>query len=247
MPKEKIIYEGTPAGSWMVTFSDMNTLLLTFFVLLFSMATIATDKFDEIFQTQEGDGLGLLDEEGTTYSSSIIYNPLPLIERGARVSLLEAFSTTEDLVNENIGLPDGVEIDISDGISGKITITLADRILFPPGETEISATNRELLEKLRLFIQKIIAIAPRRMIVEGHSDNRPPKEERFTISARRAHSVLEVLLADGILPPSLFTIVGYGDTKPVAPNNSDANRAVNRRVRVILEPPETEIRREDIY
>lgn len=247
MAKEKIVYEGTPVGSWMVTFSDMNTLLLTFFVLLFSMATIADDKFDEVFEREEGDGLGLLEDEGTTYSSSMIYDPLPMMAKSSRKSLLQAFSTAADMPNASAGVPDGVEIDISDGISGRITITLADRILFEPGETELTPANRELLRQVRLFIQKIIAISPRTMVIEGHSDNRPPEEERFDISFRRAKAVLDVLLADRVLPPSLFSVIGYGDTKALLPNNTDENRAFNRRVRIVLEPPEDTMNPDEVF
>jgi len=241
MAKEKIVYEGTPVGNWMVTFSDMNTLLLTFFVLLFSMSTIATDRFDEIFQNNKGDGLGLMSDEGTSYSSSIIIDPMPILQESARVSLLRSFNTSDDLLNESVGLPNGVEINFSGDLNGQITITLADRILFEPGESSLDPRHEELMNNLRLFIQKVIAISPRRIVIEGHSDNRTTEAERLTISAERAMAVLEEMLKDNVLPPSLFSIVGYGDAKPIVPNNSDANRARNRRVRVVLEAPEDDI------
>jgi chemotaxis protein MotB len=238
MAKIEKVYEGTPTGNWMVTFSDMNTLLLTFFVLLFSMSSLTTEKFEEIFQPNKGDQLGLLSTSSLVYASRLVFDPMPAIPKDRVRTALNVFRQDGDKFHAPINLPDGVEITISDAPGGVVTIVLADRMLFAPGQTELTRESMEFLDKVRLFIGRIISVIPRRIIVEGHSDNTAPEEERYIISARRAESVLLHLLGDGTLPPELFSVIGYGSSKPLVPNNSDANRAKNRRVRIVLEPPE---------
>lgn len=236
MVKKIIKYEGTPLGSWMVTFSDMNTLLLTFFVLLFSMSSLATDQFEEIFQPNRGDGLGLLSDESKAYSSTIHFDPFPLLPKSAPKSALNVFRSEEDEKGKTVGIPAGVEFKISPGLNGTITIMLADKLLFPPGSTELSEESRDFLDKVQLFLQKILTITPRRVMVEGHTDNTTPVDEGYRISAKRAEVVLLYLLKDETLPPELFSVIGWGASKPLVLNNSDENRAKNRRVRIILEP-----------
>lgn len=245
MPKkEKIVLSGTPAGAWMLTFSDMNTLLLTFFVLLFSMSTLATDEFEEMFQARQGEGLGLLNKDARAYSSKLVFDPTPLLPKNAVSSALNVFRSVDEQGRRQVNVPDGVEFQINDAADGVVTILIADRLLFGPGETALTPESMVFLEKVRLFLQRILSVMPRRVIVEGYTDNSTPTEEGYIISAERAEAVLRFLLADGVLPPELFSVVGYGDSKPLVPNTSDENRAKNRRVRIYLEPLESP---DDVY
>lgn len=237
--KIKIVAAGTPMGSWMLTFSDMNTLLLTFFVLLFSMSTIATDKFEEMAQAKQGDGLGLRGKDARAYSSKLVFDPSPLLPKNAVSSALNVFRSIDEKGSRQVNVPDGVEFQINDAADGVVTILIADKLLFEPGQTELDPDSLEFLEKVRLFLQRILTVMPRRVIVEGHTDNSTPEEEGYIMSAKRAEAVLLFLLADGVLPPELFSIVGYGASKPRLPNTSDENRAKNRRVRIYLEPLES--------
>ena len=143
-----------------------------------------------------------------------------------------------------MNVPDGVEFQINDATDGVVTILIADRVLFGPGQTELTQQSEEFLGNVRLFLQRILSVMPRRVIIEGHTDNSTPDEEGYIMSARRAEAVLLFLLADGVLPPELFSIVGYGPSKPILPNTSDENRAKNRRVRIFLEPLKSP---DDIY
>lgn len=239
MPKkEKVVFEGTPVGSWMVTFSDMNTLLLTFFVLLFSMSSLSTDTFDEMFKPSKGDSLGLLNEDTRAYASKLIFDPRPVLPKGVVRSALNVFRDESDIPGETINIPDGVQFDIIDAETGVLSIVLADRLLYAPGQTTLSEESREFLTKFRRFLHKIFDVLPRRVVIEGHTDNTAPEEERFVVSAQRAEAVLEFILADNTMPPALFSIVGYGSTRPIVENTSDENRAINRRVRIVLEPEE---------
>lgn len=231
--------EGAPQGGWMLTFSDMNTLLLTFFVLLFSMSSINPDKFEEMTSpSTEGDGLGLLSDMSQTYNSGVFFDPFPFLAKHAVSSALDVFRTPQDQPNMTIGLPEGVEFELTDDPYGEVAIVMADKLLFAPEATELSDESKDFLRKVRMFLNKVLAFQARRVVIEGHTDDAAPQEERFIVSAERAEKVLEFLLSGSALPPSLFSTVGYGDAKPFVPNNSDENRAKNRRVRIVLEPPD---------
>lgn len=236
MGKKVIVkFEGTPTGNWMVTFSDMNTLLLTFFVLLFSMSTLSESKIEEAFDQKGGDSLALLTDDTWQYQSDFFFDPIPAITKDVNSAALSIFNEMEDAEIAGDGIPDGVEFEISDASDGKIAIMLADRLLFRPGQIELTDVSKEFLDKVRIFLQRIVSITPRRILVEGHTDNTTPEDEGYIISSRRAEMVLQYLLEGHDLPPALFSVVGYGASKPIVINNSDVNRARNRRVRIIVE------------
>jgi chemotaxis protein MotB len=230
--------EGTPTGAWMATFSDMNTLLLTFFVLLYSMGSLATDDFDKIFKNKKGDYLGLGNDSPMESLSDKIFDPHTMVKRNDMAHALNVFKSEDSLEGVDIGIPDGVEIFYSTTRDGEITIMIADRLLFSPGQVELTPESVQLLEKVKIFIRNVISVSPRRIIVEGHTDNSTPANEGYVISARRAEAVRLFLLSDELMPPELFSIVGYGASRPLAPNISDVNRAKNRRVRIYLEAPD---------
>lgn len=233
--KIEIRYEGNPIGGWMITFSDMNTLLLTFFVLLFSMSTLSESKIEEAFDTEGGDSLGLLSEDSWQYASDFYFDPVPVISKSVNSSALSIFNEIEDAAMAGDGIPNGVEFEISDAPNGKIAIMLADNLLFAPGQLDLSPESKKFLDKVRIFLRRIVSITPRRILIEGHTDNTTPEDEGYIISYRRAEKVLQYLLEGHDLPPALFSVVGYGASKPIVVNNSEINRARNRRVRIIVE------------
>ena len=239
--KTQTRFEGVPLGSWMVTFSDMNTLLLTFFVLLFSMSSLSTETFEEAFGSYGGDGLGLMSESSGSYASSLIFDPMPEIPENALQTAVRSLAIGESTRQRGWGLPDGVEISVSDAPDGVIEIVLADRLLFEPGSTELSPEASIFLGRLQNFLSVVFERTTRRITVEGHADNSAPAEVCYITSARRASAVLDFLLADSVLPPERFSIVGYGASRPKVANDSDANRAQNRRVRIVVEPEEATI------
>ena len=234
--KVEIRYEGTPIGSWMITFSDMNTLLLTFFVLLFSMSSLTESKVEEAFDSDSGDSLGLLSDDSWQYASDFFFDPIPVISKSVNISALSIFNESDDSEDSGDGIPNGVEFEISDAPNGKIAIMLADNLLFAPGQTELTAESMKFLDKVRIFLKRIVSISPRSILIEGHTDNTSPVDEGYIISSRRAEKVLQYLLEGHDLPPALFSVVGYGASKPIVVNNSEINRARNRRVRIIVEP-----------
>ena len=248
MAKRKTIIRlsGAPVGGWMATFSDMNTLLLTFFVLLFSMSSIRSETFQEFFRTFSGDRLGLMQEGATITESQLIYDPMPEVPKNSERSALVDLQRTLMERDLSTGVAGAVQLHMEDAPEGVIEIEIADRILFAPGSAELSDEAREVLPSVRVFLGRVLELSNRRVVIEGHTDSTIEPQQAFVLSGRRAVSVLNFLLTPGeddtvVLPPERFSVIGYGSTHPRATGDTPEDLARNRRVRIYLHPPEASI------
>ncbi|HXG18225.1 MAG TPA: OmpA family protein [Methylomirabilota bacterium] len=124
----------------------------------------------------------------------------------------------------------------------RLVVSILDRVLFPSGQAALTPEGQRILSK----VSRILAnIADQRILIEGHTDNvpiRPPLSLRFPtnweLSTARATEVVKYLLAQTHLPGNRFTAVGRADTAPIASNTTEAGRAQNRRIEIILLPLE---------
>ena len=231
----------------MVTFSDMNTLLLTFFVLMFSMSSLRSEGVEMLVRSLSGDTLGLMQEGQSVHSSSMVFDPLPEVpKRAHRAALFEFSKSMQEEEVTGTGMPDAIEARVSDAPQGAIEIELADRILFEPGNSVLTPESKVMLDRLRLLLAMILTSSDRRITVEGHTDNSLPRREAYMLSARRAIAVVVYLLSPTEeggpeLPPGRIQVVGYGSSRPKATGDSPEDRAKNRRVRIYISPPDASI------
>lgn len=124
----------------------------------------------------------------------------------------------------------------------KLVVTILDRVLFPSGQATLSPGGLRVMEKVAAILAKV---HDRRIVVEGHTDNVPigaALSGRFPtnweLSTARATEVVKFLIAHGKLPPRRLSAAGRADTAPVASNASEDGRQHNRRIEIILLPPE---------
>lgn len=106
---------------------------------------------------------------------------------------------------------------------------------FPPGETEVPADAHPLLVKVQAAIEKFPGAG---VVIEGHTDSRGDESRNRTLSRRRAIAVREWLLSRMPLSADRITATGYGESRPIAPNETEEGRAKNRRIDVILRLPD---------
>lgn len=226
--------EGAPA--WMATFGDLMSLLLTFFVLLLSMAQIDKVQAGAAFGSiREALGSPTMVEGKQALGSD---NPMQLItppngndadeEREAELKAeLEKMVDDADLGNS-------VEVMTSDR---GVTMRLKEGVLFKSGSDDILDEGRDVLLKLRQVAERF----GQGLVVEGHTDDRPIKSTRFPsnweLSTGRAAAALRVMQGGGPLKVSSLQVSGFADSKPIAPNDSEENRAKNRRVEFVFERP----------
>lgn len=233
MAKRKIKQEEKGGGLplWLGTFGDLMSLLLTFFILLLSMATFDEEKIDQAIGSLQG-ALSVLEYGVETE----ITPPNPI-----QASPIQVDSTKEDVLNvlaslmneytEMTEISDGPGIELEESQDGFI-IRIPDDLLFESGGVEIVNPNGELfLERLALEVEKFKNILNLRII--GNTDNQPFRAgsamDNWDLSNKRALSVANTLLSLNI-PPNIMQIGGDADFNPVADNNTAEGRAKNRRV-----------------
>ena len=131
---------------------------------------------------------------------------------------------------------DDQRVKISE-LNGVIKVKMENKILFPSGQATVSDVGKSVLKKVAGGFSKI---SDKRFRIEGHTDNIPINNVRFPsnweLSATRAANVLHVLLGTGEVDPVLFEIVGMGEFHPITTNKTEAGKAQNRRIEILLFP-----------
>ncbi|MFD1851068.1 flagellar motor protein MotS [Oceanobacillus bengalensis] len=255
------------APKWMVTYSDMVTLILVFFILLFSMSQISQEKFDAVSDSFQNrmifdffpsavpldNPTDNSEHEKEDELSNEFEDPLNLgsnekDEEEATGDIVEETEETEidsltQLINDVESFLD--ENKLNDVISATRTtrgveLVLQDSILFEPGEAEILDEGIPFLERIGTLLSRI----ENDIKVEGHTDTNPMNSYRYPsnweLSGARASVVVRFLVNELDINQSRFSIAGYGETMPIAPNDSKANMTKNRRVEIIiLDEPST--------
>ena len=218
---------------WLITFADLFTLLLGFFVLLFSMSQVDAKRFTDSFSSVQ-QALGVKGGPKTvraTAEQGGIMDAVAL-QRQLVEAQRKAFVDVRTFLNKK-----GVE-GVIGGIfdQGIITLDVAAGALFEKDKVELTPGGEKTLLVLKdLFIQH----NDQRINIKGYTDDQPPApggrfKDNWEISAMRAVNVLRFFLKNGI-EESRFTATGLADMDPRYPNTSDENRSKNRRVEFSLE------------
>ena len=145
--------------------------------------------------------------------------------------------TEQDAIEIATALGEDVEAGVAevDSIGRKIVIRVSETGIFPSG----SATLNDDFLPVLAVIECVLAGTAGQISVEGHTDNVPIRTRTFAsnwaVSSARAMSVAHGLFDGGILRPGRFPVKGYADTQPLAANVSSTNRALNRRVEIIIQ------------
>lgn len=223
--------------SWMVTFSDLITLLLTFFVLLISMSSMDVKSVRSTFAMFSGSSgvleyaeLGPVPELGQ-YVEKILDQPSSMILDFQEVK--ERLLQFDDIDARK--LLDLVDQDITIKRDKRgLVITLSDYILFTEGSSELRLEFLDILS----HVADILASTRLPVSVEGHTDASPMEGGAGTwaweLSLDRAISVVEYFTRDKGMLPERFRVAGLGPSQPVVPNDSPKNRTRNRRIEIII-------------
>ena len=226
----------TGAPEWMTTFSDLVTLLLTFFILLYSFSTLDAQKFKSIAQSLQSaltgqSGLTIFDNDsppGDVPIEEIVPSP----DSNGEI-LSEEIQNMLDIVSDFVER-EGLEAEVTLRADRRgVIIEIKDTILFDPGKAELKKNSREILDKITLLIQEF----ENKIIIEGHTDNVPINTYRFPtnweLSAIRATTVVRYFIEERGVDPKVL-VAGYGEYQPIAPNDSPENRSLNRRVNILI-------------
>ncbi len=221
--------EKKDSSNWLVTYSDLVTLLLSFFVLLFSFSEIDAQKFRSIMSSFQG-GTGVL-EGGTTLDEE---NDLE-DKSGIDEDELEELRNIIEEYAESIGLADEISLDIEER---GLVIRFMDSIFFDPGRAEIKPKSKEILHSVASILKKK-EFQDKYIKIEGHTDTVPiiystEYPTNWELSAIRATNVLRYLVEEEKIEGERISSSGYSYYRPIVPNDTDANKAKNRRVDIVI-------------
>lgn len=220
------------APEYMLTYGDMMTLLLCFFVMLLAMSTVDPNKFKIAASSFQNAFNGILEELPTVAVHREILTPrLGGDEQNKKIAVQTAQQIREAIKKEK--LDEAIKVDVTDN---GIAIKVADPVGFDVGKAQIKPRFKTVLEEI---IQVIGKFPDNEIRVEGHTDNTPINTREFPsnweLSAARALHVVKFLYKNGDMNPSRLSAVGYGEYRPIAPNDTPENRQKNRRIEIYVE------------
>lgn len=234
--------EGAPA--WMNTYGDMVTLLLTFFVLLFSFSTIDSKKWQEIVESFTGmsrvQAIAPLNPGEATVGGGVFNNINWAVEEEDEEpeEVKEQFDELYYRIRTHI-TDNGLDMQLDAfKIDNTIILRITDSALFDSGKDEIREDAKQILSKVAaIFIEYEEYIS--RIYIEGHTDNIPIHNAEFDsnwdLSTHRAVSVIKYLIDNTGIEAAKYTAAGYGEYHPIASNDTPEGRAKNRRVDFVIE------------
>ncbi len=227
---------------WIITFADMVTLLMVFFILLFAIGNVEQEKWRDIKESlREALGADSIEELGTRQGLDVVKQVQTQVDEktvhavdevGAMVNreMEDIISEVEEFVFKN---KLSGEVRVSSDPRGAV-ITISDVVLFPPGSAEMTPQGRKTLRQVFDVLKQF----QYNVKIEGHTDNTPIHTLRYPsnweLSAFRASEVAHMMIDDGF-PPERLSVEGFAEFRPKVPNTSAENRAINRRIEVVYQ------------
>ncbi|MCB0210191.1 MAG: flagellar motor protein MotB [Anaerolineae bacterium] len=234
------IPDGPPDEKWLGTYGDLVTLLLVFFVVLYSMANTDLKNFQKVAWSLRVafNGVGeepasaiVGDANSATTSTEVASAPLFTDNLPSKRRDFVRVSTELTSFARELNV-DG-EISINMNLEG-IIISLSERLAFEPGSSELREEAKQVLDEIVIILQTI----DNPVRVEGHTDdiptNNPMYPSNWELSSMRAVSVVRYLAEEGGIAPERLSASGNAEFKPLVPNDSRNNRMINRRADVVV-------------
>ncbi len=213
--------------AWMTTYGDMMTLLMTFFILIMSFSSIELDKFKAAMGSLKG-AFGVLgDSDNLNPAQSYISHYQHNMQK---VSLVEHVQNLRETVSK-LELENDIEIYETDS---EVTILITAQILFESGGANLKSDFLPTLSK----IAKTVINKANEIRIAGHTDTIPINTKKYPsnweLSVDRALGVMRFLVNNENINSDKVSISGFAEYHPLVSNDSQRNRAINRRVEIYL-------------
>jgi chemotaxis protein MotB len=225
---------------WLLTYSDMITLLMLFFVVLYSMSTINPKKFEDLSQILTtifaGGRIEIFESKAMSSGEGIQDNPgyFP-IAKSKTGKKEDIFKQTVSVLRPELQSRT-VRVELNEE---GVVITLASDTYFGPGSPKIVEAAIPILRD----VSGVLKSLSNYVRVEGHTDTQPPSPQNvetnypyrsnWELSAQRSINVLRVLESFEV-PSQRLSAVAYGDVRPIEKNDTPEGRAYNRRVDIVI-------------
>jgi len=230
---------GAPA--WLATFADLMSLLMSFFVLLLAFSEMDILKFKQLAGSMS-EAFGAHREVKTKViprDTSIIAREFsPGRPTPTALKAMRKHTMKEHTAKRLEMLRQALKVQIANGqieVTGDdehTIIRIREKGTFPSGSADLSKNFSPVMKKIAAAVMR----TPGQIQISGHTDNIPISTYRFRsnweLSSARAVSILDELLHNQQIPNDRIVIQGYADTRPLVPNTTAKNRAINRRVEI---------------
>lgn len=201
--------------NWLITLSDVMSLLLVFFIIFFAMTQSTVTRKEALNKKELG----------------FVLVPAPP-RAEPRNETLEKIQKEMKATVAGLDLDDQVTTQT---IGQEIIITMKEMVSFHTGEADILKGSKPVLDAIAQTVKKHPSFL---VDIDGHTDDRTIKTSRFPsnweLSTARATRVLKYLITNHELNPARFTVRGNADQRPLVPNGTAEQRAQNRRVEIRL-------------
>jgi chemotaxis protein MotB len=231
---------------WLISYADFITLLFAFFVVMFAVSQVDSKKvgrFSEAFS--KAVGADMFPDKGTGFLPEAAPAEKPKPETAPGTDGTGAIGLPKELIEVKKAIEKKKDDSALAGLQvvtrrNELVLRMSDNIFFDPGNDTLKQPAVDILKTLAPeLIKRSVDVR-----VEGHTDARPISTVRFhsnwDLSTARATAVIMRLAAEG-MPPARLAAAGYGEFRPIAPNDTDEGRRQNRRVDLVISiaaPPE---------
>jgi len=214
--------------AWMVTFADLISLMLTFFILLISMSTMDKTGLSDI-ETSFRNAVSVLSAGEKTELQ--IMPPFEMQKLISAKELMLAMRQNSKALFQNSALEHKVKGVI---IKDRLYLRIPDAVLFEPGSAKMKPEHVKAIKKLA----QMLAMSPGKISIQGHTNINPDLTDSqfadpWTLSLARAASVLHILEDEGV-SASRLSLAGYGPSRPVSTEATPFGRSKNRRVDIVI-------------
>lgn len=241
--------EAQSDDSWLLPYSDMLTLLVALFIVLFAMSEIDAQKYEQlskVFKSEFSGGGSIILEQSPAEDPSetaIDEDRSKEDNEANEEDLSEGMREVENLKKLQASINGYIETnELTDALSTELSneglmVTILNDVTFDMGSAEVNEGGREIITEISRLLN---TDPPHHIEISGHADDRPIHNEEFPsnweLSVIRAVNFMGLILENGGHDPARFSAKGFGEYHPIMPNTSEENREKNRRVEVLILP-----------
>ncbi len=221
---------------WLITYADLITLLLVFFVIMYSLSQVDKAKYEELRKSLQT-SIRYVPIEGAGKTTHVIGDggendtvvPMPFM-RPDHLALERLEKAVASLARE-----EGLDQEITTRMEQRgLVVSISNTAFFAEGQAELRLQIIPVMDR----VAGVLKADPHYVRIEGHTDNMPIRTPRYPsnweLSAVRATTLVRFLVERHSFPPSRLSAAGYGEYYPRVRNTTEANRALNRRVDIVV-------------
>lgn len=250
MQDDRLYDEKELEKSWLLSYSDLITLLFVIVVVIAAVSSVQMkDKLDELKKAEAKQQelsktmsaeLAIFEAKKKKLEAEIdalqsARDQLGLTSKPLKTEVEHSEKSMETMKTQLSSALHEFNIDFAETDAGLI-IRLPEKVLFQSGSADIGEEGKKAVGAIASILQKF----PNLLRIEGYSDNTPivhsPYRTNWELSSARALSVMREMVDAYALPPTRFVIAGWGEQHPLTSNGTPEEKAENRRVEIVILP-----------